>query len=65
VDRGPATWQEVSTELRFLPATEFMMIRMSMSNDKKSKGKRRDFFAGHFADNVQLVIARHLEIPVH
>jgi hypothetical protein len=37
---------------------------MGMSNDAKSQDKRRDSFAGHFADKVQLVIARRAEIPV-
>ncbi|MBL9201274.1 MAG: hypothetical protein JNL39_12250 [Opitutaceae bacterium] len=30
----------------------------------KSPDKRRDSFAGHFADKVQLVLAQRLEIPV-
>jgi hypothetical protein len=64
IDRDPATWQKVSNELRLPPGTEFLMIRMGMSNDTKSKDMRRDSFAGHFADNVQLVIARRPEIPV-
>ncbi len=64
IDRDPASWQKVSNELRLPPGTEFLMLRMGMSNDTKSKDKRRDSFAGHFADNVQLVIARRPEIPV-
>jgi hypothetical protein len=40
------------------------VIRVGMPNDTRSKGKRRDIFAGHFADNVPLVIARRPEIPV-
>ncbi len=64
VDRDPATWQKVSNELRLPPSTEYLMIRVGMSNDAKSPGKRRDSFAGHFADKVQLVLARRSEIPV-
>ncbi|MSU28258.1 MAG: hypothetical protein EXS27_10150 [Pedosphaera sp.] len=64
MDRDPATWQKVSNELRLPPGTEFLMLRIGMSNDTKSKDKRRDSFAGHFADKVQLVIARRSEIPV-
>jgi hypothetical protein len=64
LDRDPATWQKVSNELRLPPSTEFLMVRMGMSNNTKLKDKRRDRFAGHFADNVQLVIARRPEIPV-
>ena len=64
MDRDTATWQKVSNELRLPPSTEFLMVRMGMSNNTKLKDKRRDRFAGHFADNVQLVIARRPEIPV-
>jgi len=64
MDRDPATWQKVSNELRLPPSTEFLMVRMGMSNNTKFKDKRRDRFAGDFADNVQLVIARRPEIPV-
>jgi hypothetical protein len=64
MDRNPATWQKMSNELRLPPSTEFLMVRLGMSNNTKLKDKRRDRFAGHFADNVQLVIARRPEIPV-
>ena len=64
MDRDPATWQKVSNELRLPAGTEFLMLRIGMSNDTKSKDKRRDSFAGHFADKVQLVLARRAEIPV-
>ena len=64
MDRDPTTWQKASNELRLPPGTEFLMIRMGMSNDTKSRDKHRDSFAGHFADTVQLVIARRPEIPV-
>jgi hypothetical protein len=64
MDRNSATWQKVSNELRLTSGTEFLMIRIGMSNDTKSKDKRRDSFAGHFADKVQLVIARRPEITV-
>lgn len=64
VDRDPATWQKVSNELRLPPGTEYLMLRMGMSNDTKSADKRRDSFPGHFADKVQLIIARRAEISV-
>jgi hypothetical protein len=64
MDRDPTTWQKVSNELRLPPGTDYLMLRMGMSNDTKSQDKRRDSFAGHFADKVQLVLARRSEIPV-
>ncbi len=64
LDRDPGTWQKVSNELRLPPDTDYLMLRMGMSNDTKTSNKRRDSFAGHFADTVHLVIARRPEIPV-
>jgi len=64
MDRNPVTWQRVSNELRLPPGTEFLMLRLGMSNDTKSSGNRRDSFAGHYADKVQLVLARRPEIPL-
>ncbi len=62
MDRDPATWQKVRNELRLPSDTDYLMIRLGMSNDTKLPDKRRDSFVGHFADKVQLVIARRPEI---
>jgi hypothetical protein len=64
VDRDPATWQKVSNELRLPPETDYLMLRIGMSNDTKSQEKRRDSFNGYFVDKVQLVFARRSEISV-
>ena len=64
MDRDPATWQKVSNELRLPSGTEYLLLRMGMSNDTKLPDIRRDSFAGHFADKVQLVIGRRPEITV-
>jgi len=64
LDRDPATWQKVSNELRLPPDTDYLMLRLGMSNDTKAPDNRRDSFAGHFVDKVQLVIARRPEISV-
>lgn len=64
MDRDPGTWQKVSNEMRLPPGTEYLMLRMGMSNETKSQNKTRDSFAGHFADKVQLVIGRRPEITV-
>jgi hypothetical protein len=64
MDRDPSTWQRVSNELRLPPGTEYLLLRMGMSNDTKSPDIRKDSFAGHFADKVQLVIGRRPEITV-
>lgn len=62
MDRDAATWQKLSNELRIPPETQYLMIRLGCSNDTKTPGKRRDSFAGHFADSVELVFANRPEI---
>ncbi len=62
MDRDTATWQKLSSELRIPPQTQYLMIRLGVSNDTKTPGKRRDSFAGHFADSVELVFANRPEI---
>lgn len=62
LDHDPATWQPVSNELRLPPNTEYLMIRMGMSNDTKPASRRKADFAGHYADKVQLVLAHRREI---
>ena len=62
MDRDPATWQKVSNELRLPPGTDYLMLRLGMSNESKSSIKRKNRFTGHYADKVQLVIARRPEI---
>ncbi|MDP3070183.1 MAG: hypothetical protein Q8N18_07840 [Opitutaceae bacterium] len=64
MDRDPGTWQKVSNELRLPPGTDYLMLRIGMSNDTKSPGLRRDSFGGHFVDKLQLVLAQRSEIPV-
>ncbi len=61
---GFLPWAKVSNELRLPPDTDYLMLRIGMSNDTKSQDKRRDSFIGHFVDKLQLVIARRSEIPV-
>lgn len=62
MDRDPATWQRLSNEMRVPPETQYLMIRLGMSNDTDTTGKRRDSFAGHFVDSVELVFAHRPEI---
>jgi hypothetical protein len=62
MDRDPATWQKLSNELRVPPQTQYLMIRLGISNDTKAPAKQRDSFPGHFADSVELVFADRPEI---
>jgi hypothetical protein len=62
MDRDPATWQRLSNEMRVPPETQYLMIRLGMSNDTDTTEKRRDSFTGHFVDSVKLVFGHRPEI---
>jgi len=64
LDDDLGTWQRVSNELRVPPETDFLMIRIGISYDAHHKGSREGRFAGHFADDVNLVLARRPEIKL-
>ena len=64
LDRDPATWQEVSNELRVPPQTDYLMVRIGMSDVARRKGKQTEGFTGQFVDRVQFVIAHRPEIAV-
>ncbi len=64
LDRNPETWQKASNELRLPPNTDYLMIRVGVSDVARRKGKQTAGFTGQFADQVQLVIAHRPEISV-
>lgn len=64
LDGDLGTWQRVSNELRVPPDADFLMIRIGVSYDAHHKGSREGRFSGHFADDVNLVLARRPEIKL-
>jgi len=64
MDRDSATWQRLGNELRVPPNTDYLLIQIGVSNVAPPNGMRRDSFAGHFADEVKLVLAHRPEIAV-
>jgi hypothetical protein len=62
MDRDPSTWQRLANELRVPPNTDYLLIQIGISNVTPPNKMRRDSFAGHFADEVQLVLAHRPEI---
>lgn len=64
LDDDLGSWQRVSNELRIPTDTEFIMIRVGVSYDAKHRGSREGRFAGHFADEVQLILAHRPEIQL-
>jgi hypothetical protein len=61
LDRDPATWQRLGTELRLPPNTEFLLIRISVNHSTPSQ--RRVSFDGHYVDDVRLSMARRAPLP--
>jgi hypothetical protein len=59
LDKDPASWQRVSNELRLPPETDFVMIRVGVS---RKRGAEKPDFAGHYADDVRLVLGHRPEL---
>lgn len=64
LDADPATWQKAGNEMRLPPGTDYLMIQVGMSNDSKLAAERRDVFAAHFVDRVQVVLAQVPEVAL-
>jgi hypothetical protein len=62
LDRDPATWQRLGNEVRVPPNTDYLLIQIGISNVTPSSEMRRDRFAGHFADEVKMILAHRPEI---
>jgi hypothetical protein len=61
LDRSPATWQRLTSELRLPPDTDFLMVRICIQYAVKSAP--RQTFAGHYVDDVRLTMARRNLLP--
>jgi hypothetical protein len=64
LDDDLGSWQRVGNELRVPPEADFLMIRIGISYDAHHRGSREGRFAGHFADEVNLVLAHRPEIKL-
>ena len=64
LDRNPATWQKASNELRLPPQTEFVLVRLGVSDVERRKGNTTPGFTGQYVDQVRMVLARRPEIAV-
>ncbi len=61
LDRNPATWQRLTTELRLPPNTEFLLLRVGVNHVTKTQ--RRPSFDGHYLDDVLVVVTRRAPLP--
>ena len=60
IDRDPAMWQRVTSELRLPTGTDFAMIRLHIHRGLHSPGVT---FAGHYADDVHVSLIRRAPLP--
>jgi hypothetical protein len=61
LDRDPATWQRLATELRLPANAEYLVIRLHVSQAFDSTGKAA--FSGGYADDVRVVLTRRSPVP--
>lgn len=60
LDRDPATWQRLDTELRLPANTEFIVIRLHITQAYDSPGKSA--FTGSYADDVTVSLLRRAPV---
>ncbi len=61
LDRSPATWQRLTSELRLPPDTDYLLVRICIQYTLKSAPQPT--FAGHYVDEVRLSMARRNPLP--
>ena len=61
LDRDPATWQRLTTELRLPPQTEFVVVRLHVSQMFDAAAKAA--FTGFYADDVRVLLTRRSPLP--
>jgi hypothetical protein len=62
LDADPASWQRGSNDLRLPPNTDYLMVRIGVSNSPRGTKRPADGFAGHYADEVRIHLANRPEI---
>lgn len=64
LDRNPATWQRVATELRLPPSTDFLLLRIAMAHGVPTRtSDDRTTFPAHFVDDLRVTFARRPLLP--
>jgi hypothetical protein len=61
LDRDPATWQRVTTELRLPADAEYLAVRLHIS--QAFEAEDRPVFTGSFVDNVRVSLTRRAPLP--
>lgn len=61
LDRNAATWQRLTTELRVPANTDFLVVRLHITQAFDSEGKAT--FTGSYADDVRVSLTRRSPLP--
>ena len=61
IDRDPASWQRLTTELRLPPNAEFLAVRLHISQAFESG--ENHIFTGSYADDVRISLSRRPPLP--
>ncbi len=61
LDRDPAHWQRLTTEMRLPPNTEFLVVRLHINQLFESNGS--PIFTGSYADDVRVTLTRRSPLP--
>ncbi len=61
LDRDPATWQRLTTELRLPPNAEFLAVRLHINQAFESG--ENSVFTGSYADDVRISLTRRAPLP--
>ncbi len=61
LDRDPATWQRVTTELRLPADAEYLAVRLHINQSFETED--RPVFTGSFVDNVRISLTRRSPLP--
>jgi hypothetical protein len=61
LDRDPANWQRLATELRLPANTDYIVVRLHISQSFESNGA--PVFTGSYADDVRVTLTRRTPLP--
>lgn len=61
LDRDPATWQRLTTEMRLPANTEFLVVRLHINQNFESDGS--SIFTGSYADDVRVTLTHRKLLP--
>lgn len=61
LDRDPATWQRLTTEMRLPANAEFLVVRLHINQNFESDGS--SIFTGSYADDVRVTLTHRKLLP--